>query len=243
MAEFDVFARPEGRHTNDSQFHNLQPGRIRLFLLLIVAVALVGLTPDRLNQVRAVSAGPTPACAGAYCTITYTYTGDYYSFTAPFNGTYSLKAWGAQGGNDPAYPSTVFGGRGGYAAGDVYLTAGTTIYVYVGGQGTGSTLSTWNSTGGGGATDFRLTSGAWNLSAGLYSRILVAGGGGGRHGKNYEGVTGYLGNDGGGASSPSFAASGTSFTGSTDSNGGASSYSATYVAVGSFGYANMPARI
>ncbi|NBV67225.1 MAG: hypothetical protein EBR74_01605, partial [Flavobacteriia bacterium] len=65
---------------------------------------------------------------------TFNYTGSAQTFTAPVSGTYSLEAWGAQGGNDVYYPNSVFGGRGGYSKGDVYLAAGTTINVYVGGQ-------------------------------------------------------------------------------------------------------------
>jgi hypothetical protein len=90
---------------------------------------------------------------------TYNYTGSVQTFTAPTNGTYTLEAWGAQGGNDPSNPNAIFGGRGGYAKGDVYLTAGQTIQVFVGQQGSGCMNSSWRSTGGGGATDFRLTGG------------------------------------------------------------------------------------
>ncbi|NBP30197.1 MAG: hypothetical protein EBV23_11605, partial [Flavobacteriia bacterium] len=167
---------------------------------------------------------------------TFNYTGSAQTFTAPVNGTYTLEAWGAQGGNDISSPNSVFGGRGGYSKGDVYLAAGTTINIYVGGQGSGCNASYWKSTGGGGATDFRLTGGNWNDNAGLYSRILVAGGGGGRHGNNYEGMA-YVGNDGGGLSSPNINACGYNITGASQNAGGSSPYGAG-VAVGSFGFAN-----
>jgi hypothetical protein len=167
---------------------------------------------------------------------TFNYTGSAQSFTAPVSGTYTLEAWGAQGGNDLSAPNSVFGGRGGYSKGDVYLAAGTTINIYVGGQGSGCNASNWKSTGGGGATDFRLIGGNWNDNAGLYSRILVAGGGGGRHGNNYENMA-YVGNDGGGLSSPNINACGYNVTGATQNSGGSSPYGAG-VAVGSFGYAN-----
>ena len=52
-------------------------------------------------------------------------------------GEYGLETWGAQGGNDTSYPTTVFGGRGGYSKGTVRLRTRTTLYVYVGGSGTG----------------------------------------------------------------------------------------------------------
>jgi len=167
---------------------------------------------------------------------TFNFTGSAQVFTAPVSGTYTLEAWGAQGGNDPVNPNTVFGGRGGYAKGDVYLAAGTSIYVYVGGQGSGCLNSTWKSTGGGGATDYRLVGGLWNDNTGLYSRILVAGGGGGRHGTNYENMT-YVGNDGGGLAAPNINACGYNVTGANQTSGGSSNYGSG-VAIGSFGFAN-----
>jgi hypothetical protein len=165
----------------------------------------------------------------------FSFTGSVQTFTAPVSGTYTLEAWGAQGGNDPVNPNTSLGGRGGYSKGDVYLNAGTTLYVFVGGQGTGCMNSNWKSTGGGGATDFRLVGGAWNDNAGLYSRILVAGGGGGRHGTNYENML-YVGNDGGGLAAPNFTANSTSITGANQTSGGSSTYG-TSVVPGSFGFA------
>ena len=165
---------------------------------------------------------------------TFGYTGAVQTFTAPTAGVYTLEAWGAQGGNDPSNPNAIFGGRGGYAKGDVALTAGQTIQIYVGQQGSGCMNSNWRSTGGGGATDFRLTGGNWNDNAGLLSRILVAGGGGGRHGNNYEGVA-YVGNDGGGSTAPNFTANGVNVVGSTQNGGGSSNN--TNVA-GSFGFSN-----
>ncbi|MEJ8803469.1 glycine-rich protein [Pontibacter sp. H249] len=173
---------------------------------------------------------------GAATQQTFNYTGSVQSFTAPVTGKYILETWGAQGGNDPQSPTTIFGGRGGYAKGEVTLTAGTTLYIYVGGQGTGSTASSWWSTGGGGATDVRLVGGTWNDNASLYSRIIVAGGGGGRHGKNYETPKlAYLGNDGGGANAPSFTTSGYTINGSSQDNGGNTSYPVK--GIGAFGFA------
>ncbi|WP_394772788.1 glycine-rich protein [Flavobacterium sp.] len=164
------------------------------------------------------------------------YTGNVQTFTVPATSTYRLETWGAQGGNDPANPTTVFGGRGGYSKGELTLTAGTVLYIYIGGQGIGCTASSWNSTGGGGSSDIRLVGGAWNDNAGLYSRIIVAGGGGGRHGKNYENAT-YLGNDGGGENAPSFTVYGSNATGADQTSGGSSTYGSSVVP-GSFGYAN-----
>ena len=119
-------------------------------------------------------------------TTTLNYTGGVQTFTAPVTGQYTLETWGAQGGNNSA------GGLGGYAKGTHTLTAGQTVYVYVGGQGSSGTgvngviQGGWNGGGqatnayfdgnngsGGGATDIRVGGTA------LSNRIIVAGGGGG----------------------------------------------------------------
>ena len=121
------------------------------------------------------------------------YTGDYQVFTAPFSGIYRLEAWGSAGGYGNT--TTTSPGYGGYTAGEIHLEAGTVLYVYVGQKGQNSIQKeiSYNGGaaspiglsdahrggGGGGATDFRLLPGDWDDSAGLRSRILVAGGGGG----------------------------------------------------------------
>lgn len=169
----------------------------------------------------------------------YNYTGSEQSFIIPSTGYYQLEVWGAQGGNDPEDPILDPGGRGGYSTGEVLLTAGTTIYIYVGSQGTGCTTSSWWSTGGGGATDMRLVGGPWDNSAGLYSRIIVAGGGGGRHGKGYESLQGYIGNDGGGLSAPTFTTNGTTVVGANQTGGGSANYNFAQANIpGSFGFGN-----
>jgi hypothetical protein len=129
-------------------------------------------------------------------TVTFSYTGAEQIFTAPVTATYTIKVWGAQGGNAGWYSyrhATGVGGKGGYAKGEKYLKKGDNLYVYVGGQGTSSTgvrvasysatyAGGWNGggtgnqygmTGGGGATDVRFGGRA------LSNRIIVAGGGGG----------------------------------------------------------------
>ncbi len=71
-------------------------------------------------------------------TYTYNYTGDVQTFTAPIDGYYKVELWGAKGGGDADS-----GGNGGYTSGNVYLTEGTSIYVYVGQLGiTGNLKST-----------------------------------------------------------------------------------------------------
>lgn len=113
-------------------------------------------------------------CDGSSESVEYAYsfTGDVQVFTAPKSGTYRLEVWGAQGG----YRTTeANGGKGGYSAGNISLNRGDILYVYVGGSGAdggyngGGAKQTYP--GGGGATDIR-------TSDSLYSRIIVAGGGG-----------------------------------------------------------------
>lgn len=84
---------------------------------------------------------------------------------------------------------------GGYSEGEIYLTKGTNLFVYVGGAGTTSTGATasiggFNGGGnggagnsgqggsGGGATDIRINGNT------LYDRVIVAGGGGGSGGRS-----------------------------------------------------------
>ena len=126
-------------------------------------------------------------------TWTFNYTQNVQNFKVPCNGKYKIELWGAQGGNE--------GGKGAYTSGIITLPSQTNMYVYVGGTGSVSpagiaqnTSGGYNGGGstqgqdccdrsfgsGGGATDIRLTSGAWNNQKSLASRIMVAAGGGGR---------------------------------------------------------------
>lgn len=160
----------------------------------------------------------------------YAYSGSYATWECPVSGRYRLDVWGAQGGNatkDGLDP--VAGGKGAHIAGTVYVTKGTNLYVYVGGQGIlnqskNETINGWNGgggidwtqgnsgggtwstadpiTGGGGGTDISVKDGAWNSSDHLHSRIIVAGGGGGGliyTMENLSGGTGYSVGGAGGA--------------------------------------------
>ena len=129
----------------------------------------------------------------------FSYTGNYQTFTAPYDGTYKIQLWGAQGGIARENNSLVtVGGYGAYTAGMIELKKGQVLYIYVGGNGgngvkSGYGTAGWNgggrgeydhsddeaAGGGGGATDVRLVSGSWNDFASLKSRIMVAAGGGG----------------------------------------------------------------
>ncbi|WP_084608569.1 fimbrillin family protein [Xylanibacter oryzae] len=140
----------------------------------------------------------------------YDYTGVSQTFTAPYTGTYRIQCWGAQGGTLGTL-DTGIGGTGGYTNGEIKLSKGTVLYVYVGQQGqttSGGTISGggWNGggngdttgyvengrTGGGGSTDIRVITGAWNDTKSLNSRIMVAGAGGGGGGNGLAGGAGGL---------------------------------------------------
>jgi hypothetical protein len=112
----------------------------------------------------------------------FSFTGSLQTFTVPADDNYIIEVWGAQGkGSTAVVGKPVEGGRGGYCKGTIFLTAGTVLNIYVGGQngyngGGAGGISTENGGSGGGATDVRL--GGNTLS----DRIIVAGGGGGTGG-------------------------------------------------------------
>ena len=136
----------------------------------------------------------------------YYYTGSEQVFRAPVNGWYKVQLWGARGGDD-----TYSGANGAYVTGELHVTAGTSLYVYVGApgrSGTGSGAgyngganpggSGWSGSGGG-ATDIRTRSGAWTSSLGSRIAVAAGGGGGGQFGYGGYGgaLTGGSGNPGG----------------------------------------------
>ncbi len=89
-----------------------------------------------------------------------------FSFTAPVSGEYALELLGASGG-----ASTISGAPGGLGAevsGDVFLTAGDNLALYVGGRGSDG----YGGGGGGGSFVF------------LATNVLAAAGGGGGAGGN-----------------------------------------------------------
>ena len=166
----------------------------------------------------------TITCEQASTETQYSYSGEYKEFIAPYTGLYKFECWGGIGGKSRRNGSlySVFG-KGGYAKGEINLTKGEKLYVYVGENGHDSvvgqdSLATWNGGGlgtwdrsdnetsgsGGGATDIRLISGNWNDSKSLASRIMVAGGAGGTswsytpgNGGGISGTTSYSGSPAG----------------------------------------------
>ena len=175
--------------------------RIRVTFLNLVLILGFSLPIGRAN---AVSANPSAVCTGLNCTITFSYTGDYYSWTVPASvNSLTIDVRGARGGNG-VFPSCTNGsagsngGLGGKVTGTLTVTPGSTLYIYVGGKGedgiTQKNSGGFNGGGGagfynggagsvpcypgrgGGASDIRTT------VADLSSRVVVAGGGGGAGG-------------------------------------------------------------
>ena len=164
--------------------------RAALILLGLIAIFLSPVSAD------AVTSNPTPDCSAVTtCTITFTYSGDYYSWIVPAGvSSITVDAYGAQGGkSNYISPGSHVPGKGGRVQATLTSTPGESLAIYVGGQGSTATRTTnaesagWNGggkggfgngngyygAGGGGATDIRTTAGS------LATRILVAGGGGG----------------------------------------------------------------
>lgn len=118
-------------------------------------------------------------------TLVLSFTGDVQLVDVPaWVDSLEIEAFGAQGGGslccDPD-PQQEDGGLGGYVSGVLTTIGGTTLQVYVGGQGQiagaggfngGGAAGEWGG-GGGGATDVRIGAGMLN------NRLLVAAGGGG----------------------------------------------------------------
>ena len=131
---------------------------------------------------------------GANESKTFEYTGTYKIVEIQKDGYYRLEAWGAQGGS----ATSGRGGFGGYTTGLKYLTKGTKLYVYVGGQGANSTANNaeyqggyngggsgkggtdYKAAGGGGATHIATKKGLLStLQPSMKNVLIVAGGGGG----------------------------------------------------------------
>ena len=135
---------------------------------------------------------------------TFNYTGNEQIFTAPFDGTYKLEVWGAQGADS----SNATGGYGGYSYGNMQLTKGTTLYIYIGGNSprneagyNGGGIGQYQAGtvtkvggGGGGATHIATKTGLLSTLSSSLSNILIVSGGGGGAGE----YTGRLGGAAGG---------------------------------------------
>jgi hypothetical protein len=140
----------------------------------------------------------------------YGYTGAAEIFVSPYDGVYKIELWG---GSSAGFNS------GAYVCGEISLTAGEKLFIYVGQKGVNEILdpgktifngggplghvkgrpagvSMWQ---GAGATDVRLISGDWDDMPSLQSRLIIAAGAGGWSCSKVEGyaggLTGYDGKD------------------------------------------------
>ncbi len=123
--------------------------------------SLTGLTEGLVYYVRAYATNAAGTAYGselsftAENSLTFTYTGAQQTFTVPTGVTLvTIECWGASGGD-----GFTAGGKGGYAKGVKTVTAGSNIYVNVGGQG---------SSGGGDGVQLTV-SGGWNGGGSGYS--------------------------------------------------------------------------
>lgn len=177
--------------------------------------------------------------------IDFDYTGAVQSVTLNA-GTYTLECWGAQGG----YRSNASrGGKGGYSIGTISISQSTTLYINVGGSGNSVSSATNNIypggfngggyrygyKGGGGATDVRIGNNS------LYSRVIVAGGGGSDGAADKTGKHG--GGTSGGSTTQNYGSGGyggtqTGNTWKSDSQGTSNTSSSCYAGFGfgGFGY-------
>lgn len=135
------------------------------------------------SEVSAVYMGSTqvwPVGLPVGTVFNFEYTGTVQSVELP-KGKYKLQCWGAQGGSVTG-TYAIAGSKGGYSEGVLTLTKATTLYVFVGGQGTSYTSSAtqtstttinggWNG-GGAGKRTVRYSSG------GTDGRSFPRGGGG-----------------------------------------------------------------
>ena len=118
-------------------------------------------------------------------TATFAYTGSSQTWQVPTGITQvQIECWGAEG-------ATSVSGKGGYAKGNLTVTPGQTLYIYVGqagvlASGSGMQFTTTTFNGGGRGTTYNATTGGGSgggasdvrTTTALSTRIIVAGGGG-----------------------------------------------------------------
>lgn len=104
------------------------------------------------------------------------------TYTAPYSGTFKIEAWGAQGGQGSNRTTTFAGGFGAYTSGEIDLSAGDTLYLYVGCQGEAHNWAStetvdggWNGGGAGGAYSNGNNSYAAGSGGGATDIALVGG--------------------------------------------------------------------
>jgi hypothetical protein len=122
------------------------------------------------------------ASAAAANAETFVFTGAAQTFTASVSGEYAVELLGASGGNSTAFGAAV-GGPGAEVSGDIVLTAGEDLTLFVGGQGRTAIL------GGGGGGSF--------VFDGTDVLAVAGGGGGAGGGPGVDGGPGLAGTSGG----------------------------------------------
>ena len=149
---------------------------------------------------------PAPATASLTADIlapnftkTFGYSGNIQSFTVQTSGTYDIAADGAEGGGGAGGAA---GGLGATASGDVYLQAGATLEIVVGGAGQTAPYG-----GGGGGGSFVIETKTSSGSGGVDVNEVIAGAGG------IGGAAGQGGKSGGGGGGENFGGGGGGFTG------------------------------
>jgi hypothetical protein len=128
-----------------------------------------------------VSALAILACAGGAKADPPFTTPGMFSFVAPATGEYSLEAFGASGGDTPSEGTS--GGLGAEVSGDLFLTAGQDLTLFVGGHGQNGVS---DGTGGGGGGSFVF----------FGTNVLAVAGGGGGAGMLEDGRSGQSGTSG-----------------------------------------------
>jgi subtilisin-like proprotein convertase family protein len=167
--------------------------------------SFIAQNPTNVQQVATITVTPVTGLSTPV-TTTFAFTGAVQTYTVPAGVTsINIKTWGAQG-NSNALAAAV-GGLGGYAEGNLAVTAGQILNVNVGGgaatsinggfngggaAGVNSGCATAQGGGGGGASDVRISPYA------LANRVIVGAGGGGAGANRVAGCGRGTGGGGGG---------------------------------------------
>lgn len=152
--------------------------------------------------------GPSGSqCTAAYASVpaissSLTVTNGIQFWTVPQTGVYRIEAWGAQGGG--SYGTLCQGGPGGYAKGEIALTAGQVLKILVGQQGGSIDDSATRANAPAGSTDGAGGGGTF-VATSTNVPLIVAGGGGGMNPEGntcsdttlYGGSPNYVGEGGG----------------------------------------------
>ena len=163
----------------------------------------------------------------------FDYRGGVQTFVAPTSGTYSIDVYGAQGGSS----ANASGGAGGRSYGNIYLNAGTALYVQIGscpgrsnaggyngggwGNQSGNNYSVNNYCGGGGGcTSITTTNrGTLNQYSWCTGEVVIVAGGGGGAGEYRSGYEINPGGAGGGSNGSRGSGPGGGYGGTQDHGG------------------------